>query len=327
MDLNKFTYAQVVKINNIELNIDKKKINQNKILFITKKDRIKILINKILKNYIYINCNKKHKIILKDIYDIIIKCDNNKLDLINSIISINKLLLNNKLKNQSQYDINPSHNYVGLNLSNIISNLISKSDIKSDINILDIGGGEGNILNIIGNKLNIPFNNLYCLETNDDTWYEKYNLTNRLNYLIWDNININLKDDSFDVIIIMVTMHHMNEHTLYNLLPNINRLLKKNGIIIIKEHDAINQELTNIIDWEHHLYHIFKSKENDFTENNLTKYLTKFINNYKSKLKYDEIFKSYNFIPVKELDRQFKSLNNYDLKNVTNLYWKIYSKL
>ena len=120
----------------------------------------------------------------------------------------------------------------------------------------------------------------------------------------------------------MVSLHHMIDITINNILINIKRILKKNGLIIIKEHNCCNNEDKLIIDWEHHLYHLLLS--NDVDEINTKKYLNKFINNYKSMKDFNSLFSNYGFTNINNLDRKFNKYTINDTFNPTNLYWALY---
>lgn len=281
--------------------------------------RIDILLNKIFKNRKSNDTiNVIHKIILDFSF---IPLGNLK----NTLITINNILFDNNLKdNNISKIINKNHDYVSINLADIISKNIKKSN--NEIKIVDIGGGEGTIIKNIGNILEIPSNNLYCVEPNNE-WVESYRFNNNINYIFWDNVHINIPDNSTDVVILMVSLHHMTDQVIDNTIKNIKRILKSDGIVIIKEHDMTNEDIKYTIDWEHHLYHILNSKNEDLTKNRLKKYIKKFINNYKSKDDFDNLFMSYNLKGVEELNRQFKPLSCIDYTNASNLYWKIYQNI
>ena len=277
---------------------------------------INTLVRKILKHN---KTDTSYTNIVKRIKTIISNTDDNIHNICKSIYNINQIITNSKYKKLS--DINPNHEYVANNLTDILKSY----NYGSDINILDIGGGEGTVVKKIGQNLNIPLTNLYSLEEIVSSWTEKYLFNNDINYIFWDNNTINI-DTKFDIIICMVSLHHMNNQTIQNLILNINRLLKKDGLIILKEHDADSRDCMRIIDWEHHLYHIMRSSD-DLDLESIDDYLNGFINNYKSKLAFDELFESNGYDELVELDRFFNKFVEYDSSNITRLYWKIYKKL
>jgi ubiquinone/menaquinone biosynthesis C-methylase UbiE len=301
--MSKLSYADIVKIK-LDNVITIKKIPNKKYNIST---RINILLNKLLKN-------ENNSTLIK-IKNIIINSD----DIIYSILDINNILNKNKNKNKI-YTTNKNHLWI----SNKLVELLSKFNYQSNIKIADIGGGEGNLINFISKSYNIPSSNLYVIEQQND-WAEKYKYSNNINYLFWNNIDINIKSESIDIILIMVSLHHMLDCTIDNLMLNISRILKKDGLIIIKEHNCTNNEDKIIINWEHHLYHILMSDNLD--EENIKNYLNNFINNYKSMEEYNQIFLKYNFKNILNLNRSFTKYINNEYSNSTNLYWALYKKL
>ena len=299
--MDKLSYVDVVK-KNLNIIIQKKVINIKKNL----STRINQLLNKLLKSEYNKNLNKiKNQIInTKDSID----------DIIYSILNIDDLIKPTKI-----YINNRKHLWI----SNQLINIISKFNYTSDIKIVDIGGGEGNIINYISKSNNIPNTNLYVVEQQND-WAEKYKYSNNINYLFWDNIYINIESNSIDIILIMVSLHHMTDETIDNLMLNINRILKKDGLIIIKEHNCITTDDRIIINWEHHLYHILMSK--NLNEENVKQYLNQSIFNYKSMKEYNNLFAKYNFQNIMNLNRSFESYTYDDITNSTNLYWALYRK-
>lgn len=298
--MDKLLYVDVVKKNLDNIILQKKVI-------IIKKDlstRINLLLNKLLKNEYNKNLNKiKTKILnTNETID----------DIIYSILYIDSLIKSTKYHIKNKNYIWTSHQLI---------NIIAKFNYKSDVKIVDIGGGEGNILNYIGKLNQITNNNLYVVEQQKE-WAEKYKYSNNINYIFWDNNYINIESNSIDIILIMVSLHHMIDKTIDNLMLNIKRILKKNGLIIIKEHNCITSEDKILINWEHHLYHILMSK--NLNEDNLKKYLDQSIFNYKSIEEYNNIFSKYNFKSVMNLNRSFNLSLHDDITNSTNLYWALY---
>ena len=301
--MHKLLYVEVVKKN---LNINQ--IERKQIIYKNNlTSRINRLLDKLLKDENSNNINK--------IKNIIIHTDNSIDELIISIVSINKLITNTK------YTYNKNHIWI----SDKLIELLIRFNYTSNINIVDIGGGEGNILNYISRSFNIPSNNLFVVEQQQE-WAEKYLFKKNINYLFWNNIDIDIKSDSIDIILIMVSLHHMTDNTINSLLLNINRILKSNGLIIIKEHNCKTMEDIKVIDWEHHLYHILMSPRNDINEDTIRNYLLTFINNYKSIEEYNNIFAKYNFKNILNLNRSFEQYVSNDKYNATNLYWALYQK-
>lgn len=286
-----------------------------------KYDKLKQLINKLFKHAKQeIKPQENYAYFVNDIMNTIINCKqvNRAMYIINQIIRDYKV---------SKYESteNKNHLWVADNLSSIITNHFAGSVIE-DLQILDIGGGEGDVINYIGDNLNIPKSQLFCIENNTE-WFENYEFKNPIQYVFWDNKTI--PNDRADVVILMVSLHHMKDNTIRNLFMEIKRILSPNGIIILKEHNCETEVDKQVINWEHHLYHILKSKDDEeLTAKKCQDYLTGFVSNYKSENDFDWIFIENYFKSIKKMNRSFKDINSgnvNDYGNATNLYWKIYT--
>jgi len=212
-------------------------------------------------------------------------------------------------------------------ISKKISNYILKNHFLKSMKIVDIGGGNGDVLKEVGQFLKLNKNNLYCVESLSG-WTETYNYTNKkyLQYIFWDNVTIpTIKENTVDVVLIMVSLHHMSDSIVKDLFKNLQILSKPNSLLIIKEHDCQNSNDLYVINWEHHLYEI--THRPNLSENDIIKYKANYVDNYKTKGYYDKIIHSYGYIDVVELNRLFEPEPvDKDTKNPTNLYWKIYKK-
>jgi SAM-dependent methyltransferase len=208
-------------------------------------------------------------------------------------------------------------------IANKLSDYIH-SIFPDSIKIADIGGGNGNVLKKIAINLDLPRENLYSVEQ-IFPWSEPYAFTNHefLQYIFWDNKTIpDIKADSIDVVLIMVSLHHMNNNTINVLFKNLQKIMKPDSILIIKEHDCKTPQDKYVIDWEHHLYHIMETNKQSDSE--ISNYLNYYIDNFKTKKQFDKLILKYGYTPIQELNRLFDSSKDY--KNPTNLYWKIYRK-
>ena len=188
---------------------------------------------------------------------------------------------------------------------------------------MDIGGGNGNVLSNINNIICSNKENFICVETQNN-WIENYNFNNtNISYIFWDNNNINVPDNSIDIVLCMVSLHHMPDELIQTVLININKKLKPNGLLLIKEHD-LTYFSHFFIEWDHYLYHILDSLYNKNL--NVEEYFNNNIHNFKNKNEWKNIITNYNFTFI---DRKNRFLDNYfkqDIKNLSCLYWDIYKK-
>lgn len=199
--------------------------------------------------------------------------------------------------------------------------------VNSDLTAIDIGGGNGNILSGINNMINGDKLNFTCVE-NVSEWSEYYEFNHsNISYLFWDNHTMAIPDNSCDLAFCMVSLHHMSDETINNSLLEIHRIVKSGGILMIKEHDANSVNTKQLIEWEHHLYHILDCAYNGQT-NNFELYKKQTISNFKSKETWQKIIEMYGFKFTVRTNRFLDgTYYNNDVKNVTNLYWDTYVKL
>lgn len=196
------------------------------------------------------------------------------------------------------------------------------------VSIADIGGGNGNVISAINKKVKGAKENFICVETKSD-WVESYPCDNdNITYKFWDNDAIDIPDKSCDIVLCMVSLHHMKDETVQTVIQEISRILKSGGKLLIKEHDAETPTTLNLIEWEHHLYHILDCGYNNQLIN-ADEYMTHSINNFRPKLYWQIMFEDMFDFTFKERMNRFLDgpYSDKDYKNPTKLYWDIYEKV
>lgn len=286
------------------------KANTNKNKFTKSYDSLDNLIHKIFKPLNY-RCKQLIKNKIKET-----NANNLKI----SLYSISTLVTDEYKRNKFV----PDENRQDFITSKII-NYLQHNDvsISSDFQIIDIGGGNGNVLQQMATILDLKKENVTCVETNTD-WIENYDYNNsNISYMFWDNCELKIESNSVNCVLCMVSLHHMTEHTIHNILREIKRILKPDGILLIKEHDT-NTKSHYYIQWEHYLYHIL---DNAYKSEIIYpyKYLENAINNFKSKEEWQSTIETLGELTWKERTNRFLDGEFiYDTKNSTNLYWDIY---
>lgn len=275
------------------------------------------VVNKIIKYNSYISRDER-KNILSQITNIIQDTNytlKNKLKHINDVLKIYKRPVN---YNRQKYIFNK--------ISSWFNNYINEKLVENSesFSMLDIGGGNGYILSKFGTKYNLSQKNLICLENDKTEFKYKYDLSN-ITYCFNTNILLN-NPIQFNIISCIVSLHHMtDEYILYTIIPLIKTKLQRDGLFLIKEHDAYSDDIIENINWEHHLYHIL-DKSSDI---NMDTYIDNYIGNYKSMDKLQKILENNGFKLVntftnifEQTDEKFNSESN---KTPTKLYWQLYS--
>jgi ubiquinone/menaquinone biosynthesis C-methylase UbiE len=202
------------------------------------------------------------------------------------------------------YTINPKKIETSSKYTNKLDHLkylLKKYNNKKYKKMLDIGCEDCFQVKTIAKFFNIK--DYSCI--NIDNWDNKSYGLSRLdcNFTIYDGVNIPYDNNSIDVIIIFQTLHHVQN--LNEFINNVKRVLKKDGLLIIREHNCNKKYFNMLIDIEHELYEIL------FHEN--YSILDKFYSNYKNINEWDEII-NLKRIYIKELD------------TATNSYYAIYKK-
>ena len=200
--------------------------------------------------------------------------------------------------------------------------------------VIDIGGGNGNLLHCFSDKFSIPKDRLVSIENGSFEYTYTHGKTvtyETLKEADKNNINAltsNVFKDA-DYIFCMVTLHHMTDENIRNTVVFIKNHLKRNGgYLVIKEHDADSQDTECLINWEHHLYRMMEHSDGNMPKEELQKYVDDiYIGNYKQEAYFDALFKSAGLSLVSTLDNAMYAIKTGDKKwerNPTQLYWKIY---
>ena len=216
-----------------------------------------------------------------------------------------------------------SRPFIEMKLSNYIRSYYSKTiPHKSNIRIMDICGGNGDVLKNIGSLLGIPKNNLYCVEPKQR---HKYPVTtqDKITHVIWDNANIpTIPPNILDVVIIMVSLHHMTRTMRITLMDNIKVLAKPKSLLIIKEYDCVDKEDETVITWEHALVDL---RDHPLATSKNIKSIRGYYEDYKSKQYWDNLICSNGYVDA--MSTIMQDPPNKTQYNPTNLYWNVYIKL
>ena len=244
---------------------------------------------KLIKKILY-SVNIKHM-------DIMNAISTNKTDksIINHLI---KLVKNPEPIYNSNYNTKKAHNkwkyFIKPNLPTNFENNIK--------NIFDFGGNVGDFAYIYGQYLNLKKKNIYVADV-DDWAGEKWEPRNDITWIHASKLQ-KIPSNKIDLITIQHVMHHINAKKFSDLIEEFNRILTKNGVIVLYEHNTHNDNMSTIVDLEHLLFDVVVSKKTSYSNFLKTNYMEYFKINQWKKI-FSKYFKSYKIIELNNLDNSF----------------------
>lgn len=105
--------------------------------------------------------------------------------------------------------------------------------------------------------------------------------------VIKENKRVSFENEFFDVIIISMVLHHVINYSF--IFTELYRLLKPNGILIIREHDAVYESDKMLIDLQHYIYMYITYGDEVYIKN------YDYYSHYRSVKEWNLILKKYKF--------------------------------
>ena len=103
--------------------------------------------------------------------------------------------------------------------------------------LLDVGAGKGDKTLLTRKFFNIPLDNTYCLELEKNN--KKEQIKEACKFKFYKGDKFPFDKDEFDVVTVFLVIH--NVYNVKEFFKEVKRVIKKDGFLIIREHD-INQE-------------------------------------------------------------------------------------
>lgn len=178
--------------------------------------------------------------------------------------------INNKNQTQTKsldggkydiYQICSSWKYIFENLTLSTNNLFEKLNTNvKNIKYLDIGCGNGNKTLRFSNLLGLKKENINGTDINLWGPYKQDQTSYNFNFkLILKDGKLDYSDNSFDLVTCFLMLHHVND--LKQLIKEIKRILKPNGVLLIIEHDCHDDYDKLILNILHTLYGFIVDKD------------------------------------------------------------------
>jgi len=210
-----------------------------------------------------------------------------------------------------------------------IEKLLNSIKYKPEIYV-DYGCSEGCITATLANVLSLPKQNVFGFDIKEPKNQDNIQFIK----LSKEKHNIPLENQKVDFITCLMVLHHISQPI--HQINEFSRILKKGGILIIREHDIdsnTDKDAHKFLDILHGLYSISWAKtgeqeDRDYLENNYA--------NYHNREFWDKMIEGAGFRRLKneELDIEYnmsKVERNYSsTKKISNqyyAYWAVYEKI
>lgn len=139
--------------------------------------------------------------------------------------------------------------YRGLNRSNKIIDFAKRHGPAVIERVLDVGCGDGSITKTLKEKLGLSVEQVHGC---DIVAPALALAENQFTFSLIDGSILPYESQSFDVVYALMSLHHIRDLT--GMLREIKRVLRPNGVLIVREHDCVNQGLSDVLDIVHGFY-------------------------------------------------------------------------
>lgn len=182
---------------------------------------------------------------------------------------------------------------------------------------LDYGGGEGYMAEEIGKKLHLARENIHVVDVAEWSGRKFTPSEGVVFHEIGKNGSCsdlaNIPDNSIDLITVFHVLHHVPVDQRESVLRSLNRVLSPNGLMILYEHDCMqNSLLSALIDMEHLFFDVIVAGNMS-----LHKFRETFYANYLPQQAWKSMFNKHEFktVDVVNLNNKDKSFYAYLVKS------------
>jgi 2-polyprenyl-3-methyl-5-hydroxy-6-metoxy-1,4-benzoquinol methylase len=141
--------------------------------------------------------------------------------------------------------------------------------------ILDFGGGQGEIASELAKHFGIDKNNCFAIDV--ENWFGTKKIITDVDNVSFTFTRSNLlpyASGKFDFITCLQVLHHLENVDL--TIWELHRCLRPGGILFVREHDAISPAVHTLIDIEHSLFEMVqKEPDFDYLQNYRARYFSK----------------------------------------------------
>jgi SAM-dependent methyltransferase len=140
-----------------------------------------------------------------------------------------------------------------------------KSDNKSSLKYLDVSCGNGSKTKLFANKMGLSQSHVWG--TDVETWgpYLADKSQMPIQFKLLTDSKLDFKDNEFDILSVFLALHHYPPADLEKLLKEFKRVLKPSGILVVIEHNILDDFDHLIVDIEHSMNSYLYDKKPDDT--------------------------------------------------------------
>lgn len=183
--------------------------------------------------------------------------------------------------------------------------------------ILDIGCGDGSITKTVSDNLKVPKTSVHGCDIVKP-------LPKNLNFtfsLIESPGKLPYDSKKFDVVYALMSLHHITE--IDSMLSEVYRVLKDDGIFIVREHDCVSEDLSNVLDLVHGFYSMVWCSPQE-----MESFEDEYFANYFTANKLDELVGKHTFQRVfgTNRDEEYPLFHQGKVINPLKHYWVVYVK-
>jgi ubiquinone/menaquinone biosynthesis C-methylase UbiE len=195
---------------------------------------------------------------------------------------------------------------------NLFKNIRSNRNFK----YLDLGGWDGTITEEVGKYMRLSKKDIINADVDD--WVNQIDENERNPNITFVPINNNgrlpFETATFSLITAFQVFHHIEE--IDDRLSELSRIIKKDGLLVIREHDANSDCTSMLADIEHSMYEMV------LKENTSSDYLNKYEAYYKPMQTWTNIIEYYGFEYIKNA----KYNTRMNMWNPSRTYYAMYKK-
>lgn len=170
----------------------------------------------------------------------------------------------NHKKKHNDKNICSLYTYVFEKIALMIYLKFLQKENANNIKYLDIACGNGFKTQLFGEKLELKKGNVYGTDIEEWGPYAKEKKNMPINFKFMKDNILDFPDNEFDIISIFLSLHHINDHDIQIILNEVKRVITENGILVIIEHNVLNDYDHLIVDIEHSMNsHIYEKRADE----------------------------------------------------------------